>query len=248
MPGGRLTLEDRRQIAAGLAEGVSHAEIARRLARPTSTISREVNRNGGHSGYRAEQAHGATRQRARRSTRPVPAAPILTDPYGRDPEAVREFAEQLATILVSTGMPRMMARVLSCLYLSDSGTLTSADLVRRLRVSPSSVSKAVSYLEGQALLQRHSSAPGRREHYAIGEDVWYRSLLASARANAMLADTARDGTRIFDPNTPTGARLETAARFLTALSQDMISKVEQILAGTTTTSAGTTGLQPGRAR
>ena len=42
MPGGRLTQEDRRHIAAGLAEGLGYAEIARRLGRPTSTVSREV--------------------------------------------------------------------------------------------------------------------------------------------------------------------------------------------------------------
>ena len=47
MPGGRLTQEDRRRIAAWLAEGLSHAEIGRRLSRPTSTITREVSRNRG---------------------------------------------------------------------------------------------------------------------------------------------------------------------------------------------------------
>ena len=47
MPGGRLTQEDRRRIAAWLTEGLSHAEIGRRLSRPTSTITREVNRNRG---------------------------------------------------------------------------------------------------------------------------------------------------------------------------------------------------------
>lgn len=42
MPGARLTLEDRRQIAGWMTEGLGYAEIARRLGRPTSTISREV--------------------------------------------------------------------------------------------------------------------------------------------------------------------------------------------------------------
>ncbi|MFD0661872.1 helix-turn-helix domain-containing protein [Thermocatellispora tengchongensis] len=47
MPGGRLTYEDRQAIASGLADGLDYAEIARRLARPTSTVTREVARNGG---------------------------------------------------------------------------------------------------------------------------------------------------------------------------------------------------------
>src|SRR5215475_12314522 len=76
MPGGRLTYQDREQIAAGLAAGLSHAEIARRLNRPTSTVSREVQRNGGHAGYRAGQAHRATERRAQRRRTPgTPSTP-----------------------------------------------------------------------------------------------------------------------------------------------------------------------------
>src|SRR3974390_3750230 len=72
-PGGRLTQEDRRRIAAWLAEGLSHAEIGRRLSRPTSTITREVNRNRGPAGHQADQAQRATQQRTRRhNTAPAP--------------------------------------------------------------------------------------------------------------------------------------------------------------------------------
>ncbi len=60
------------QIALGLADSLAYAEIARRLQRPTSTITREVMRNGGPTAYRADLAHRATEQRARRRG---PAAP-----------------------------------------------------------------------------------------------------------------------------------------------------------------------------
>uniref|UniRef100_UPI0003A0562C helix-turn-helix domain-containing protein n=1 Tax=Amycolatopsis methanolica TaxID=1814 RepID=UPI0003A0562C len=59
-------------IAAGLAMGLSYAEIGRRLGRPRSTIIREVARNGGARGYRADRAQQATAWRAHRR-RPVPA-------------------------------------------------------------------------------------------------------------------------------------------------------------------------------
>ncbi|MEU7641223.1 helix-turn-helix domain-containing protein [Streptomyces sp. NPDC039016] len=70
MPGRRLTRADRQQIAAGLAQRLSYADIARRLNRPASTVSREVARNGGPARYRAELAQLATTHRARR--RPPP--------------------------------------------------------------------------------------------------------------------------------------------------------------------------------
>src|ERR671922_1706112 len=92
MPGGRLTQQERQQIALGLADGLAYAEIARRLDRPTSTITREVMRNGGPTGYRADLAHRATEHRAHRRKQaapPSPKAPPLA--YGRDPEAVREY-------------------------------------------------------------------------------------------------------------------------------------------------------------
>ncbi|MGW5118432.1 helix-turn-helix domain-containing protein, partial [Streptomyces noursei] len=60
MSGGRLTQQERRQIARGLADDLAYAEIARRLGRPTSTVTREVMRNGGPTDYRADLAHRAT--------------------------------------------------------------------------------------------------------------------------------------------------------------------------------------------
>src|SRR5215468_8922723 len=108
MPGGRLTQEDRRQIATWLAEGLSHAEIGRRLSRPTSTITREVNRNRGPAGYQADQAQRATRQRARRrsTARPAPeVAPADPPAHGRDPAAVAEFEQRFTDVLVQMGLP-----------------------------------------------------------------------------------------------------------------------------------------------
>ncbi|MBT8466609.1 MAG: helix-turn-helix domain-containing protein, partial [Deltaproteobacteria bacterium] len=66
MPGARLCLEEREQVSRGLAAGHSLAEIGRQLARPTSTVSREVARNGGAWRYRAARAQRAAQRRARR--------------------------------------------------------------------------------------------------------------------------------------------------------------------------------------
>ncbi|HVR80449.1 MAG TPA: IS30 family transposase [Acidimicrobiia bacterium] len=61
-----LSLEEREEISRGMASGESLRSIARRLGRSASTVSREVARNGGRSGYRAHRAAQAALRRARR--------------------------------------------------------------------------------------------------------------------------------------------------------------------------------------
>jgi predicted transcriptional regulator len=228
MPGGRLSYQDREQIEEGLDEGLSHAEIARRLDRPTSTVSREVQRNGGHAGYRAQQAHRATERRAqRRTSRAVATAvaqPESDDDSGRDPEAVRKYQDWLTAVLVEMGLSRMTASVLTCLAVTDSGSLTAAELVQRLRVSPASISKAVSYLEEQGLVRRERS--GRRERYIFDDDAWLRAWMVSARTNAMLAGAALQGADILGQTTPAGARMAQMGNFLRLVGDDMIRAAE----------------------
>lgn len=56
-----LMLSDREEISRGLAEGLQFKEIAARLDRDPSIVSREVNRHGGGDGYRGEGAGEAAR-------------------------------------------------------------------------------------------------------------------------------------------------------------------------------------------
>jgi IS30 family transposase len=61
-----LTLEEREEISRGLAVGTSIRAIAAKLGRAASTVSREVNRNGGRGAYRASDAEGSAGERAHR--------------------------------------------------------------------------------------------------------------------------------------------------------------------------------------
>lgn len=61
-----LTLAEREEISRALATGESIRSMAVRLGRAPSTISREIQRNGGRESYRASQAEEATWERARR--------------------------------------------------------------------------------------------------------------------------------------------------------------------------------------
>ncbi|MEU0655439.1 helix-turn-helix domain-containing protein [Streptomyces albogriseolus] len=227
MPGGRLTQQERQQISLGLADGLAYAEIARRLDRPTSTITREVMRNGGPTAYRADLAHRATEHRAHRRKQTAPRDPkALPQPHGRDAEAVREYEEMFTTVLMASGLPKMMARVMACLSLTDSGSLTASELVQRLQVSPASVSKAVTYLESQGLVRRERD-DRRRDRYVVDDDVWYQSMMASARSTAQLVEMARQGVGVLGSRTPAGARLENIARFLDFVSESLARAAEQ---------------------
>ena len=53
----RMTEADRRQIHRWRQEGDGQRELARRLGRAASSISRELSRNTGGRGYRPKQAH-----------------------------------------------------------------------------------------------------------------------------------------------------------------------------------------------
>ncbi|NYI06825.1 helix-turn-helix domain-containing protein [Allostreptomyces psammosilenae] len=227
MPGGRLTQAERQQIALGLADGLAYAEIARRLDRPTSTITREVMRNGGPTAYRADLAHRATERRAHRRRQTASReADEAARAHGRDAEAVREFEEVFTTVLMGSGMPKMMSRVMACLTLTDTGSLTAAELAQRLQVSPASISKAVAFLDSQGFVRRERDER-RRERYVVDDDIWYQSMMASARSTASIVEIARQGVGVLGPHTPAAARLENIARFLDFVSESLVRAAEQ---------------------
>jgi len=226
VPGGRLTQPERQQIALGLADDLAYAEIARRLDRPTSTITREVDRNGGPTAYRADLAHRAAERRARRRKQTPPRGQGAQG-HGRNDQAVREYEEAFTTLLMQQGLPKMTARVLTCLFTADTGSLTASELVQHLQVSPASVSKAIAFLEDQGLIRRERDER-RRERYFVDEDVWYRSTIASARGIAQVAQTARQGVSVLGRDTPAAARLENIARFSDFISESMLRAAEQV--------------------
>ena len=64
-----LTLAEREEISRGLMAGLSMRSIASSLGRAVSTVSREIDRNGGREAYRASTADQAAWDRGRRPKR-----------------------------------------------------------------------------------------------------------------------------------------------------------------------------------
>lgn len=223
MPGDRLTLQDRRQIAAGLREDLTYAAIGRRIGRPTSTVTREVVRNGGPRGYHAEAAHQVSTRHKRQRRTPAPGR---ADLGGRDPQLVDEVGAQSVELMILAGLPQMMAKVLAALFTTDSGSLTSAELVRRLHVSPAAISKAVGYLETQALIRRERDPHSRADRYIIDDDVVFQSIIASARNQTRIAEACATGAEKLGTTTPAGARLENTSQFLHHVVDDLVRSAE----------------------
>nr|BFD83621.1 MarR family transcriptional regulator [Streptomyces sp. Xyl84] len=132
----------------------------------------------------------------------------------RDSEAVSKFVESFAAQLVEAGMARMPARVFAALLASDSGTLTSAELGERLRISPAAVSGAVRYLAQVHMVSREREPGSRRERYRVHADQWYEALTSREAVIKRWEHALREGVDSLGPGTPAGRRLaETLAFF-----------------------------------
>ncbi|MFI6387887.1 helix-turn-helix domain-containing protein [Nonomuraea sp. NPDC050540] len=208
-----MTQQDRERIASGLADKLSYGEIARRLDRPTSTITREIARNGGPTGYRPQHAHQATLQRARRS---APAPPRADTP----PDGLME--EELLERAVRAGMPRITARVHHDLMLSEDGRRTAAELAHRLKVSPASISVAVNFLLQQGFIRRERDPRRRRDIYVIDDDAWYHAIMISERQTLESARATMAAAERYGLDSPVGRRLAKAATYLERVSLDIM--------------------------
>jgi len=96
----RLSIPEREELSRGLLGGESLRRIAARLKRAPSTLSREVDANGGRGAYRAWRAEQNCRRRARR---PKPSKLAVNSRLRREVErrlSERWSPQQIAARLV----------------------------------------------------------------------------------------------------------------------------------------------------
>ncbi|WP_434620665.1 GbsR/MarR family transcriptional regulator [Arthrobacter sp. A5] len=132
----------------------------------------------------------------------------------RDEQALRAAVEQSAAVLASAGFPKMPARVLMSLMVSDDGALTASELAQRLEVSAAGISGAVRYLQTIGIIRRVAQSGSRRDRYELPEDPWYAAATSESRvygALAGLADRAIDA--LDDPSSTTTSRVRDMAQF-----------------------------------
>jgi IS30 family transposase len=113
-----LTLSEREEISRAVVAGQSIRSIAASLGRAPSTVCREVKRNGGLVGYRANQADGRAWDRARR---PKPCKLVVN----------RNLADIVASKLQLQWSPEQIAGWLKQAYVSDEGYHVSHETIYR---------------------------------------------------------------------------------------------------------------------
>ena len=113
-----LSTSEREEISRGRAAGLSDREIAARLERSPSTVSREIERNGGRAQYRATKADERAWRKARR---PKPCR-LATN------ERLREFVAQGLARRLS---PEQIAAELVTEYPADESMRVSHETIYR---------------------------------------------------------------------------------------------------------------------
>jgi len=113
-----LTSAEREEISRGIARDLSLRAIAVRLGRAPSTVSREVNRNGGLQLYRASRADQSAWDRAHR---PKPCKLVIN----------RALARIVAKQLRRSWSPAQIAGWLKCTYPNDESNQVSHETIYR---------------------------------------------------------------------------------------------------------------------
>ncbi|WP_234426090.1 GbsR/MarR family transcriptional regulator, partial [Streptomyces kebangsaanensis] len=124
-------------------------------------------------------------------------------------------------------VPRMPARVFAALLASDSGTLTSAELGERLRISPAAVSGAVRYLSQVHLVSREREPGSRRERYRVHSNQWYEALTSRDAIIKRWEDALREGVASLGAQTPAGRRLAETLEFFEFIERDVAGMMER---------------------
>jgi DNA-binding transcriptional ArsR family regulator len=138
-----------------------------------------------------------------------------------DSDAVARFVERFAAVLVQAGITRMPARVFAALLVTESGSLTSAELVEQLQVSPAAVSGAVRYLSNFRLVSVERDPGSRRDRYRLLDDVWFQA--SASRDGALMSwETAsREGAELFGYDSPVGQRFALSIEYFEFLRKEI---------------------------
>jgi IS30 family transposase len=148
-----LTLAEREDISRGIASGLSTREMAGRLGRAASTVSREIMRHGGRAAYRA---HDADRQAWVSALRPKRCLLTIN----------RKLRDIVASKLILDWSPEQISGWLKIQYLDDESMRVSHESIyRSLFIQARGVlrKELMDHLRSKRRMRRsrHASASGQ---------------------------------------------------------------------------------------
>lgn len=171
-----LTIEEREEISLAVAAGHSIRSIASSLGRAPSTVSREINRNGGRHHYRANQADKAAWERAHR---PKPCKLVEN----------RALARIVARKLRTTWSPEQIAGWLKRTYPEDENYQVSHETIYRslyIQARGALKKELVQYLRRPRMMRRsRHHAQKTPDHGRINDAISISERPASVEGRAV---------------------------------------------------------------
>ena len=99
----------------------------------------------------------------------------------------------IAASFVAIGMPRVPARIMTALVLSNEEALTAADLSKTLMLSPAAVSGGIAYLTAADIVRSGvERGTRRRMHRLVSDPPWYATVYSRACLYERVSGSLRD--------------------------------------------------------
>lgn len=143
---------------------------------------------------------------------------------------VRHFTESFASYFTSVGFPKMAARVLMSLMISESG-LTASEIAADLHISPAAVSGATRQLLQWSLIKRTPVRGSRRDRFEVVSDAWYRAVVSNYGTYKQLARMAGTGAQVLPKGSKGAERVVQMHDFFLFLNDrmgDLMHEWEQL--------------------
>jgi predicted transcriptional regulator len=136
-----------------------------------------------------------------------------------------DFPDRIAGILTAAGFPRMPARVMMALMVSEDG-LTALELADELAISPAAVSGAVRYLQLVGFVARIPVSGSRRDRYAIVRS-WYAMTMTNVAVYEQVSSAAAEGANSLPEGSAARARVLEMSGFFAFVQSRLVELMQE---------------------
>ncbi|MBN2405606.1 MAG: hypothetical protein JXE06_08495 [Coriobacteriia bacterium] len=109
-----------------------------------------------------------------------------------DEEGRSVLREKLARMLEQVGFPHSISRVYAALTMAPGEGLSTSELMEELSISKASVSNAMQFLVGTALVEKYRVPGSRETHYRMLKGVWGDILAKKFAAMSYITSVVRE--------------------------------------------------------